>query len=81
MEAESILTGSFIIDPSLRFCKIVRALNMTTKSNMSELAEASKLAAVLALLKRSETLHSTFILDDKFLGLSKDGRRSTDHLW
>lgn len=33
-EAEAILNGTFIVDPALRFFKVVRALDIVTKSNM-----------------------------------------------
>lgn len=51
MNDEAILNDSFIFDPGLRFCKIVRALGMTIKYNMLELVEANISVAAMTSLK------------------------------
>lgn len=49
-EAEGILKAFFIFDLELQFCKIARAPDMTTKSNVLELVEIPLSSAAIASL-------------------------------
>lgn len=83
-EAEAIMNGAFIFDPAIRFFKVIRALDMDTKSNMLKLVEASPSAAALSSLKsailRRYEIPSYWARDRMFQNLSVEGKRPTDLL-